>query len=41
MSAADLLGPDGDGLEDLSDDQLMERLMASLASSESLLGEGD
>ncbi|HEU5331325.1 MAG TPA: beta-ketoacyl synthase N-terminal-like domain-containing protein [Actinocrinis sp.] len=40
-SMADLLGADGDGLEDLSDDQLMERLMASLASSESLLGEGD
>jgi hypothetical protein len=38
---ADLPGVDGDDLEDLSDDQLMERLMASLASSESLLGEGD
>jgi acyl transferase domain-containing protein len=31
----------GDGLEDLSDDELMERLMAGLATSEQLLGQED
>lgn len=30
----------GDGLEELSDDELMERLLAGLATSEQLLGEG-
>jgi acyl transferase domain-containing protein len=40
-AGAQTAGAEGDGLEDLTDDQLMERLMASLASSESLLGEGD